>query len=63
MEEANQEKLFNKNFPKDTAGRKMILNIPKAKPDDTIASVEVLLSNETHGFETINYRLFSQTCG
>ncbi|MDP3995726.1 MAG: magnesium transporter [bacterium] len=47
----------NKNgkYPPESAGRKMIANVPTAGPDETIAGVRKKLFEKAKEFETLNY--------
>jgi magnesium transporter len=48
-------KNLNKHFSPKSAGRKMISNVPKVKPENTIADIESLLLRKIRDIETINY--------
>jgi len=45
----------NKDYPLETAGRRMITTVPIVRPNQTITEIELMLLEKIKEFETINY--------
>jgi magnesium transporter len=46
---------MNKEYPKDSAGRKMVSNVPVCRPQDKVSQVKEMIFSQAPEMETINY--------
>jgi len=46
---------MEKDYPKESAGRRMVSNVPLCRPDDNVAEIKKKIFLEAPNWETINY--------
>lgn len=49
------DRIFKNKYPPESAGRRMVKNVPLALPEQTISDVQKMLFEKAREFETLNY--------